>query len=62
VKSSQVSDVKDLPPHKAGVIVSIPVLLLIDYMDLYHLHPVLGNPAPSFKPDLILDRKEEIKR
>ena len=61
MKSSQVSDAKDLPPHKAGVILSIPLLLLIDYMELYHLQPTLGNPAPAFKPDpiLIVKRKTD---
>ena len=54
MKFNQVADAKGLPPHKTGVVLSIPLLLLIDYMDLYRLQPALGNPAPSFKPDLIL--------
>lgn len=47
------TNIRDLPPHKPGVVITIPLGLLTDYLALHNLKPV------STRPDLILIVKKK---
>ena len=48
------TNIRDLPPHKPGVVITIPLGLLTDYLTLHRLKLV------STRPDLILIVKKKL--
>jgi hypothetical protein len=53
MRNQSPTNIGELPPHKPGVVITVPLGLLTDYLALHNLKPV------STRPDLILIVKKE---